>query len=150
MNRKQEKILKVIGRKEKVRFPFLSSNLLDAKIDTGAYTSSIHCLDIHEAEFRGGKRLFFTVYANKKDKQVNSFENYYKKKIKSSTGEVEDRYIIKTQIEIAGKRIKTTLSLANRGSMKYPVLIGRKLLKGKFIVDVSKVYAGEVINEKNN
>ena len=55
---------------------------------------------------------------------------------------MEERYIIKTIIKLGKKSIRTTLSLSDRENMRYPVLIGRRLLKGKFIVDANKIHTG--------
>jgi hypothetical protein len=74
------------------------------------------------------------------DDTIYNFDEFSKKKIKNSFGEMEERYIIKTQIILGKKKIRTSVSLSDRENMRYPVLIGRKLLKGKFIVDVNKIY----------
>lgn len=65
------------------------------------------------------------------------------KKIKSSNGHVEERIIIKQHVVFAGKKIMIELSLSNRSEMRYPVLLGRKFITGRFIVDVSKIYLSE-------
>lgn len=71
-----------------------------------------------------------------RDKEIY-FSNYTTRTIKNSFGDTEERYIIVTAVKIMGRRIKTAVTLTNRGNMKYPMLIGRRLLKNKFIVDVS-------------
>jgi len=129
------KIKTVIGRTEKVDFPELNLFNIPAKIDTGAYTSSLHCHDIHEEN----KVLHFKL-VDSSHKEYNykdhQFTEYFQKKIKNSFGEMEVRYTIKTLVRIGNKRIRTKITLSDRGSMKYPVLIGRSLLKNHFIVDV--------------
>jgi hypothetical protein len=62
------------------------------------------------------------------------------KNVKSSNGIAEERVVIKQRIEIANKSFKLDLSLTNRAEMRYPVLLGRRFLNKKFIVDVSKKY----------
>lgn len=126
---KHTKPKQIIGRKELVDFPELGIKGIAAKIDTGAYSSTLHC---HEITIKGGA-LCFKV---QKDKE-QCFREFTEKKIKNSFGEVEKRYMIKTRIKIAGRVIKSIISLTDRGTMRYPVLIGRKLLKNKFVVDVS-------------
>ncbi len=127
---------KIIGRRELVNFPLLDIHQIEAKIDTGAYTCSIHCENILLKTVQGKHILTFQLT----DERVYSFENFHQKKIKNSFGEMEVRYIIKTLIQIGHKKIKTTISLSDRENMRYPVLIGRRLLKGKFIVDVNLIY----------
>ncbi len=128
----------IIGRLEEVDFPELSLYGITAKIDTGAYTSSLHCYDIREEK---GVLYFKLLNAPQTEFKVQDqkFTEYSQKNIKNSFGEIEKRFIIKTVVKIAGKNVKTFISLTNRGTMKYPVLIGRKLLKNRFIVDVALV-----------
>ncbi len=132
--------IKVIGRREHISFPEFGLTQVEAKIDTGAYTCSIHCryisLGIHN-----DKEMLAVKFLNN---QLHYFENFTKKKIRNSFGEMEERFIIKTLVVIGRKKIKTSISLSDRDSMRYPVLIGRKLLKGKFIVDVSQIYTNGI------
>lgn len=110
-------------------FPELGIFDIAAKIDTGAYSSTLHCSNIQLKE----KKLFFKI----ENEKEHVFTEFLQKKIKNSFGEVEKRYLIKTKIRIAGRVIKSIISLTDRGNMRYPVLIGRRLLKNKFVVDVS-------------
>lgn len=126
---KTKKPKQIIGRREIVDFPELNVYGIYAKIDTGAYSNTLHCSGIG---IKNGKLCFKVT-----DGQEHCFENYSQKKIKNSSGEAEKRYIIKTKIRIAGRTIKSIISLTDRGNMRYPVLIGRRLLKNKFVVDVS-------------
>ena len=127
---------RLIGRREYVDFPLLYISHVEAKIDTGAYTSSIHCKHIQQISRNGQNLLEFRLM----DDSIHTVEEYKQKLIRNSFGETEERFIIKTLIRIGKKKIMTTVSLSDRGSMRYPVLIGRRLLKGKFIVDVSLVH----------
>lgn len=126
----------IIGRKELVSFPELEITNIYAKVDTGAYSNTLHC---HDIQLKDGK-LFFKVLDPKHpifSRKEHCFSDFTRKKIKNSFGEVEERYMIKTKIKIAGRAIKSIISLTDRGKMRYPVLIGRRLLKNKFVVDVS-------------
>ncbi len=135
--------LRLIGRREFVNFPLLDIYNVEAKIDTGAYTSSIHCEDIFVHTKDDKPVLSFKIVLNDQhDGKVQEFEEFSKKKIKNSFGEMEERYIIKTLIVIGKKKIRSTLSLSNRDTMRYPVLIGRKLVKGKFLIDANQIHTG--------
>lgn len=133
--------IKLIGRREHVNFPLLNLFNIEAKIDTGAYTSAIHCKKINLKTENNKSILCFQSL----DGVEHCFDSYSQKKIKNSFGEIEERYIIKTLISIGGKKINTTISLSDRESMRYPVLIGRRLLKGRFIVDVNQIYTNGII-----
>jgi hypothetical protein len=65
---------------------------------------------------------------------------YKIKKVRSSNGKLEERPYINVVVEFFGKKYKTIISLTNRKDMKYPMLIGRKFLKNRFLVDVSQEY----------
>jgi hypothetical protein len=132
--------IKLIGRREHVNFPLLNLFHIEAKIDTGAYTSAIHCKKIVQKTVDNKSLLCFQSL----DDVEHCFETYSQKKIKNSFGEIEERYIIKTLISIGGKKINTTISLSDRESMRYPVLIGRRLLKGRFVVDVNQIYTNGI------
>ena len=119
----------IIGRNEIVDFPELGVLNMQAKIDTGAYSSTLHCRDIRVQ----GIQLCFKI----ENEKEHCFNEFSQKNIKNSFGKIEKRYIIKTKIKIANRVIKSIISLTNRGTMRFPVLIGRKLLKNKFVVDVS-------------
>lgn len=135
------KNLKTIGRLETVAFPELNLYNLEAKIDTGAYSTALHCHKIWLEEEDGQKVLHFDLldpdhtHYNEGIAKTNTFS---KKKVKSSNGRMENRYIIKTKIKIGNKTYRADVSLTDRRKMRYPVLIGRKLLNKKFLVDVSK------------
>ncbi|MEO6302890.1 MAG: RimK/LysX family protein [Bacteroidia bacterium] len=142
--------LRLIGRREFVDFPLLGIYNIEAKIDTGAYTSSIHCDDISIINENDKPILNFVITQDDKQLQkIQRFEEFTQKKIKNSFGEMEERYIIKTLIVIGKKKIRSTLSLSNRDGMRYPVLIGRKLVKGKFLIDTDQIHTGgKSINEE--
>lgn len=142
MNEKLKQI-KAIGRREFVDFPLLHLKQVEAKIDTGAFSSAIHCEDIQVISENGKAILTFTLpsefYPNNETQQLR-FEDFKQKKIKNSFGEAEDRYVIRTKIHIGRKTILADFSLSDRKSMRYPILIGRKAIKGKFIIDVKQVH----------
>lgn len=141
--KKTEKKIKIlIGRRELVDLPELNIYNIPAKIDTGAYTTALHCYDVYELREGREKVLCFKVLDPSHPLFSNEeiqFKMYSRKKIKSSFGQFEKRFIIKTKIRIAGKEITTEVSLSDRANLKYPVLIGRKVLSKGFVIDVTKV-----------
>jgi len=128
----------IIGRREVIDFPELGLYEIVAKVDTGAYTTALHCHDIREQDGVLYFKLLDPTHPEYNE-QEQQFVEYSQKEIKNSFGEVEKRYIIKTTIKVGRRRIKSVISLTDRGNMRYPVLIGRKLLKNRFIVDVSLI-----------
>jgi len=72
------------------------------------------------------------------DNKEISTDEFSEKRIKNSFGSSEKRFVIETDIWIFGKKYPIELSLSAREKMKFPILIGRRFLMGKFIVDPSK------------
>ncbi|MCW3075506.1 MAG: ribosomal protein modification protein RimK [Bacteroidetes bacterium] len=142
-------LIRLIGRREYVSFPLLGIYEIEAKIDTGAYTCAIHCEEIKLLEDIQTPTLFFTISGGgPQPAQEFRFTEFSTKKIKNSFGEMEERYIISTILKIGKKNIRSTISLTNRGNMRYPVLIGRKPLKGKFLIDVNQLHIGGPLAKK--
>ena len=131
--------IRLIGRREFVNIPALGVSNFEAKIDTGAYTSSIHVENLMLATENDKNILYFSLEPSS---ELLRFEDYGQKKIKNSFGEMEERYVIKVAMHIGKKKIRSTISLSNRDNMRYPVLIGRRLLKGKFLIDVKRIHTG--------
>lgn len=130
-----------LGRKDKADFPEMSLIGIDIKIDTGAYTSAIHCHNITTTAIAGIETLSFTLLDpthTQYDGKEYTTAKFTEKRIKSSFGISEKRFIIETEIELFDKIYPIELSLSERGEMKFPILIGRRFLMGKFIVDSSK------------
>lgn len=73
---------------------------------------------------------------------------YKIKQVKSSNGTVQVRPSIKVSVKFFGKKYKSVISLTNRADMKFPMLIGKRFLKGKFIVDVEEEYLCNKKEEK--
>ncbi len=131
----------LIGRKDYADFPLLELSRIKVKIDTGAYTSSINCYFAEETESEGNKVLVCKFLAPSHAKYSGKefyFANYKQKEVKSSNGISEKRYLIKTQIKIFNKLLPIELTLTKRSSMKNDVLLGRKFLKKRFVVDSSE------------
>ncbi len=125
---------KVIGRFDKADFPLLNLENIAIKIDTGAYTSSIHCENIVEKD----DKLYCTFLDEEHplyDGKEFIFEDYDIVFVRSSNGIMQKRFQVQSTIKIFKKIFKISLSLSARQEMRFPVLIGRKFLSKKFIVD---------------
>ena len=126
---------KTIGRTDKINFPKLDLFEVDCKIDTGAYTSAIHCSEV-QVEEDGLHCTFYSKGHPNFNGKTKVFKEFTFTDVKSSNGYVENRYKIKTDVVFFGKTYKINLTLSTRDDMRFPVLIGRQFLKRKFLVDV--------------
>lgn len=130
----------VIGRKDIADLPRFGLEKIPVKIDTGAYSSSIHCESVTCLEKAGKKVLQVQFSAQNKGNRSNvvEFEKFIEKPVKSSNGEIEQRYIVEGSIVLFNQTYLTPFSLTQRKGMRYPVLLGRKLLNRKFVIDPVK------------
>ncbi len=129
----------IIGRVEKVSFPEVEIGTIHARVDTGAQTSAIWA---SRAEEKDGRLevVFFAKGHPQYTGKAYYFDEFTSGMVASSNGQAEMRYKVKMLITIAGKRIRARLTLADRSTQVYSVLVGRNVLRGKFVVDVK---AGE-------
>ena len=129
--------MRVLGRSDRVDLPKLGLYNVHAKVDTGAYNCSLHCKEVKVVD----GVLEFIVLDELHPEYTGSkfvFKKFKQKQIRNSFGESELRYVIKTQIKIFERLIRAEFSLSNRGNLKFPVLLGRKILRDRFIIDVTK------------
>ncbi|QFR48409.1 clan AA aspartic protease [Sulfurimonas lithotrophica] len=131
---------KIIGKKELISIVDLDLYDLDAKVDTGADSNALHCDDIYIDDdnfvhFKLLDEVHESYHGRKMKMPLHKVKN-----VRSSNGELQTRPSIKVTVDFFGKKYKTVISLTNRADMKFPMLIGRKFLSGKFLVDVSQEY----------
>ncbi|MEO6283396.1 MAG: RimK/LysX family protein [Dyadobacter sp.] len=131
--------LEVIGATDMVDLPELGWFNVPVRIDSGATSSAIHCSRVRLIRDGDQEKLCFYLDAKKGAPQQSYTVTEFKETIvKNSSGKEEKRYVIKTRVKLFGRNIRTEFSLANRRKMSYPILLGRKLLKNRFIIDVSR------------
>jgi hypothetical protein len=130
----------IIGMTDIVDFPDLGLFDVRAKVDTGAFTSSLHCKKVRLVQVGLRTKLSFWLI-DKTGEPARKFysDEFSERMIRNSFGVSEKRYVIKTRIVLFGRTIKAEFTLADRERLKNPVLLGRKLLRNRFIVDVSQL-----------
>lgn len=130
----------VIGRTEIVDLPELGLYNIKAKIDTGATTSVLHCEDFEIFEKDGQRYIRAHIREDVENEEVLtlSFPIHKERVVKSSFGQTETRHIFLTKIRMFDRLYDIKLSLRDRSSMSYPMLLGRNFISRKFLVDVSK------------
>jgi hypothetical protein len=129
----------IIGRSEAIHFVDLDLAEVPAKTDTGAYCSAIDAANIHLDEatntlsfdLLGGHPLY---KAASKHVETQEFGTVW---IESSSGHGENRYEVKLRVRLGPKVFMARFSLADRSKRIYPVLLGRKLLNDRFLIDSS-------------
>jgi hypothetical protein len=131
----------IIGRKDIADFEKLDLFGIEVKIDSGAYTSSLHCHKMEKTNKDGVEHIkcnFLDPSHPQYHEKEFCFEDFKMRSIKSSNGSVEERVSIKTEITIFKKKYPIELTLTERIEMKHPVLLGRKFVSKRFLIDTSR------------
>ncbi|TWX55669.1 ATP-dependent zinc protease family protein [Colwellia hornerae] len=139
----KEKIL--VGARETIDLPELELFEVATRIDTGAQTSSLHVDHISENKVTGMLDFEFHPDSHDVSKTIKcSAKIVDRKRIKSSNGEKERRYIINTLAVMGELKWTVRLSLTNRSSMSHLMLLGREAMKGEMLVDPEFSYLASV------
>lgn len=131
-----------VGWKEEAKLTGLNIDPIKVKVDTGAKTSSLHAFDIKSFDKDGITYVSFKTHPNKKHpKQVVACEEAVTdyRKITSSNGHTQLRYVIRTPITIGDKTWDIDITLADRKKMRYKMLLGREAMK-HLVVSPHKSY----------
>ena len=141
MNVRAAKPPQLVGWAEQVAFPDLGIPFIRAKIDTGARTSALHAVRLHHFEHEGADWVRFTVPA-RKGRPAARVEAPLAgvRRVRSSNGELQKRFLIRTRLIIGKKTFRADVTLTNRSQMGYAMLVGLTALRKRFLVDVSKSY----------
>lgn len=131
----------IVGWREWVQLPELDNALVKAKVDTGARTSTLHAFDIEEVG--DGTRVGFSFHPNQRDESSvvrGEARLVGRRVITPSNGRSELRYVVETDAVVDGLRFPIELTLTRRDEMGFRMLLGRRALRGRFVVDPRRSY----------
>lgn len=135
----------IIGWREYVRLPDLGGTEVVAKIDTGARTSSLHADRIeYFTSHDGVSSIRITLQSRTASGHSRTttceLTSADVRSVKSSDGYAQMRHVIRTRLVIGDFESPVEITLADRKSMRYPMLIGRTALRSRFLVDPGKSF----------
>jgi hypothetical protein len=133
----------LIGWREWVGLPDLGAERVNAKIDTGARTSSLHAWEIMPYEKRGRpwvRFVFHPLQADLDNGLVCTARVLDERLVRSSSGHAERRFVISTTLALGGCRWPIEVTLAQRDQMGFRMLIGRTALKERALIDPARSY----------
>jgi len=132
-----------VGALEVCDLPQLEINKLHIRVDTGAQTSSLHVDNIEEFDKDGEKWVSFDIHPDVHNvntvvrRQAKIFDSRI---VKSSSGDKQNRFVIETQIVLGGQEWPIHITLTDRSSMTYLMLLGRQAMQDRILVDPSLEY----------
>jgi len=135
----------IIGRLESISLPELGIDNLEVRVDTGAKTSSLHVDNIKKSVVEGVHQVTFDIHpdAHNVDRIVTCTAPISDlRKVKSSNGTSEERYVIETTIVLGVESWAIEITLTDRSDMSYLMLFGREAIGTRFLIDPSKVFLG--------
>ncbi|MEM7763929.1 MAG: RimK/LysX family protein [Pseudomonadota bacterium] len=133
----------VIGWREWAALPALGVARIKVKIDTGARTSALHATSIEPYETDGEQRVRFRLQPGRKDTTIMPVRDARvvdTRDVTNSGGQVEQRYVIETDIVLGEQRWPIEMTLTSRDTMKFKMLLGRTAMRGRLIVDPQRSF----------
>lgn len=135
-----------VGWREWVGLPELGLHPIKAKIDTGAATSALHAIHLHTFVDNGMPHVSFEVHPEQRSTRTTvrcTAPIVDERWVSSSTGHREHRFVIRTPVRLGQVEYPIELTLTNRDSMGFRMLLGRRAMRGQLVVDPSASYLCE-------
>ena len=138
MSKKSKDDLITVGWREWVYLPELGLPWLKAKIDTGARTSCLHAFSIEPFEKNQKKWVRFGIHPNQDDTDTEIYceaEVVDERVVTDSGGHQEERYVISSRLVMGQLDLPVELTLTNRDTMRFRMLIGRTAMENRIVVN---------------
>ncbi len=132
-----------LGWREWLALPDLGIEHIKAKVDTGARTSALHAFRVELFEKDGESWVRFGMHPLQYDlDEVVECEARLldQREVRDSGGHSEMRYVIHSIIQIGDEQVDAEITLTDRESMKFRMLLGRTAMRGNYLVDPGRSY----------
>lgn len=136
---------KVIGWREWVGLPDLGVIEVKAKVDTGADNSSLHAFEIERFDEGGIDMVRFEIHPRQRKRKPSIScvaQVAGERKVRNPGGRLETRPVIRTTLVVAGEELEALVNLTTRDEMTFRMLLGRRTVRSRFVVDPGRSYIG--------
>jgi len=134
------------GWREWVQLTDVGVPWIKAKLDTGAQTSSIHAYDVEAFDRDGAAWVRFRIrpwQRSDADEVAVECPVLDVRRVRSSSGHVEERFVVSMRLVLVGHEVDAEVTLTNRDAMGFRMLIGREALSRGFVVDSARSFVGD-------
>jgi len=141
----------ILGWEEWIALPELGLPAIKVKVDTGARTSALHAVFVEPFGSRRAPKVRFGVHPirGKADVEIVCEARVVdQREVRSSNGERERRYVISTPLRIADREWPIEVTLTNRDTMVYRMLLGRQAIIEGVLVDPSASFREPRLSSK--